>query len=83
MMDEQKVFNIGRRNYLSMRKILWKAGVMIHAEDVGGMASRTVRLDIASGRVLLRGAGNPEQDLVPAVLQGKEHQNGVQRFDRG
>lgn len=71
MMDQQGVFNIGKRNYLSMRKIFWKAGVLVHAEDVGGMASRTVRLEVASGRVLLRGAGEQEQDLRPAAIRGR------------
>jgi chemotaxis protein CheD len=71
MMDQQGVFNIGKRNYLSMRKILWKAGVLIHAEDIGGLVSRTVRLDVASGQVLMRGAGEREQELRPAALQGR------------
>jgi chemotaxis protein CheD len=64
MMDQQGVFNIGKRNYLAMRKIFWKAGVMVHAEDVGGLACRTIRLEVASGRVSLRGAGEREQDLL-------------------
>jgi chemotaxis protein CheD len=71
MMDQQGVFNIGKRNYLTMRKIFWKAGVMVQAEDVGGLASRTVRLEVASGRVLLRGAGERDQDLRPVALQGR------------
>jgi chemotaxis protein CheD len=71
MMDQQGVFNIGKRNHLAMRKIFWKAGVMVHAEDVGGLASRTVRLEVASGRVGLRGAGEEERDLRPASPQGR------------
>jgi len=66
MMDQQGVFNIGKRNCLTMRKIFWKAGVMVRAEDLGGLSSRTVRLEVASGRVSLREAGQPEQDLVAA-----------------
>ena len=66
MLDEQGVFNIGKRNYLAMRKIFWKAGVMMRAENVGGLASRTVRMEVASGRVLVREAGAPEKDLLPA-----------------
>lgn len=67
MMDQRGVFNIGKRNCLAMRKILWKAGMMVHAEDLGGLASRTVLLEVASGRVFLRGAGEPEQDLLAAA----------------
>jgi len=66
MMDAQGVFNIGKRNCLALRRILWKAGVMVHAEDLGGLVSRTMRLDVASGRVSLRGAGEREQDLLAA-----------------
>ena len=53
MMDPENVFDIGRRNYLAMRKILWKSGVMVHGEAVGGVRSRTVRLEIGSGKFLI------------------------------
>jgi chemotaxis protein CheD len=57
MMDPDNIFDIGRRNYLAMRKILWKAGVMVHGEAVGGARSRTVRLEIGSGKFLIQEAG--------------------------
>ena len=57
MMDQENIFDIGRRNYLAMRKILWKAGVMVHGEAVGGGRSRTVRLEIGSGKFWLQEAG--------------------------
>jgi chemotaxis protein CheD len=66
MMDQQGVFNIGRRNYLAMRKIFRKAGVLLWAEDVGGLASRRLRLEVGSGRVWLCGPGEPERDLLAA-----------------
>jgi chemotaxis protein CheD len=59
----EDVFKIGQRNYLAMRKILWKAGVLVQAEDVGGSISRTLRMEVGSGRVWLRGAGMPEVEL--------------------
>lgn len=58
IMDEAGVFNIGKRNCLAMRKIFWKAGVILRAEDVGGTGSRTVRLEVGTGRVLLNGTGD-------------------------
>ncbi|MBV9767161.1 MAG: chemotaxis protein CheD [Acidobacteriaceae bacterium] len=67
MMDSAGTFNIGKRNCLSMRKILWKAGVLVQAEHLGGVVSRTVRLEIRSGKVLLREAGQPEQELPRAA----------------
>jgi len=51
------VFNIGKRNCLAVRKILWKAGVMLQSENLGGTDSRTVRLDVATGKVSLSQGG--------------------------
>ena len=53
-MDTQSVFNIGQRNCVAMRKIFWKAGVIVHAEETGGKTARTMRFEMASGRVFLR-----------------------------
>jgi len=63
VMDDQGVFDIGKRNYLAMRKILWKAGVLVHGEAVGGTISRSVRLELATGRMWLKGTGEAEQEL--------------------
>jgi chemotaxis protein CheD len=46
-------FSIGKRNLMSLRKILWKAGVMLHHEEVGGTSPRTARLEIATGKILV------------------------------
>jgi chemotaxis protein CheD len=70
VMDEQGVFNIGKRNYLALRKILWKAGVLLHAEDVGGSASRTVGLEVGTGRFWLRGPGTPEKEVASPAQKG-------------
>ncbi|HTS27502.1 MAG TPA: chemotaxis protein CheD [Bryobacteraceae bacterium] len=63
LMDEAGVFNIGKRNYLAARKILWNAGVLVQNEAVGGSVSRTVRLDSSSGRMWLCTAGQPDEEL--------------------
>jgi chemotaxis protein CheD len=63
VLDGDGVFNIGRRNYLSMKKIFWKAGVMIHAEEVGGAVSRTLRMEIDSGRLLVQEAGAEAREI--------------------
>ncbi|MGC4053389.1 MAG: chemotaxis protein CheD [Paludibaculum sp.] len=65
VVNDNGVFNIGKRNYAALRKILWKAGVMVHAEDVGGSVSRTVRLEAGSGRMIIRASGEPERELRP------------------
>ncbi|MGA3042540.1 MAG: chemotaxis protein CheD [Bryobacteraceae bacterium] len=76
VMDREGIFNIGKRNYLALRKILWKAGVLVEAEDVGGSASRTVRLEVGSGRFWLRGSGSAERELAPSCSAPK----GVQQW---
>ena len=68
MMDQEKVFDIGRRNYLAMRKILWKSGVLVHGEAVGGGRSRTVRLEIGSGKFWLQ-EGGEVRELLAGVPQ--------------
>jgi len=58
VMDSQGTFQIGKRNYLAARKILWKAGILIASEAVGGEVSRTTRLEMSTGRMWVReGAG--------------------------
>ena len=61
MLDPNGTFNIGKRNHLAMRKIFWKAGVIIHKEAIGGTNSRTISIDVATGRVQLRTSGEAEQ----------------------
>lgn len=56
--DAEDSFQIGKRNVLALRKLLWKNGVMIHAEDTGGhQRSRTMSVSVASGAVSLRTNG--------------------------
>jgi chemotaxis protein CheD len=53
VLDSDNTFNIGKRNYLALRKILWKAGVMIHQEEVGGTLPRSVRMEVGTGRIVV------------------------------
>ena len=52
--DSGGVFNIGRRNYVMLRKLFWKNRVVIAAEDVGGAISRTVKFEVRTGRVVVK-----------------------------
>jgi chemotaxis protein CheD len=73
VMDDRGIFDIGRRNYLAARKMLWKAGVLIDAESVGGTNSRTVRLEVASGALWVRGPEGSERELSqtsPVLVSG-------------
>ena len=55
--DDQGIFAIGQRNYTALRKMFWKAGVLIAAEDVGGSRSRTARLHVGTGRCTVASQG--------------------------
>jgi chemotaxis protein CheD len=52
-----KGFDIGKQNYLAIRKIFWQMGMMIESEDIGGSWPRNVYIDINSGTVTVRGNG--------------------------
>lgn len=71
VLDNHGVFDIGRRNYIALRGILWKAGVLIHAEQVGGTSSRTIRMEVATGTMWLRRAGAAEQEFGPSLPRPK------------
>ena len=50
-------FLIGKRNYLMLKKVLWKQSLLVDAEDVGGQSPRTMYLEVGSGRVGLNFVG--------------------------
>lgn len=54
LLDDKGTFNIGKRNYIMLRKLFWKNGILIDAEQVGGSISRTLRLTVQTGRVTIR-----------------------------
>jgi chemotaxis protein CheD len=70
MMDEREVFKIGKRNQMAVRKALWKAGLMVYSEDLGGMAPRTVRLVLRTGTFWVNSAGK-NQELKPRLFVGQ------------
>jgi chemotaxis protein CheD len=59
--DEDQ-FQIGKRNLLMARQLFWKNGVLVHAQDVGGSAWRTMTLHIRSGTVVVR-SGRTDRQL--------------------
>ena len=56
-----KGFDIGKRNFLSLRKVLWQHGIMMNAHDVGGNNLRTLYLDIENGNVMVKCNGSEKQ----------------------
>ena len=68
--DPQGFFDIGKRNYLALRKSLWKAGILLASEAVGGNRSRTVFLEIGSGRFWQQDAGSVIDLTEPTLRKG-------------
>ena len=52
--EETDQFQIGKRNFIMLRKVLWKNNVLIKAHDVGENLSRTMWLDMTTGNVFLK-----------------------------
>jgi chemotaxis protein CheD len=65
VLDDNGLFNIGTKNHASTRNALTKAGVFVRAEAIGGTVWRTVWLEMATGRFLVRESGGLPQQLVP------------------
>ena len=63
VMDAENVFNIGKRNLLSVRKHLWKNRLSPGSEDVGGEISRTMSIDVDTGKVTLYSPSKGEWTL--------------------
>lgn len=53
------LFKIGERNVAALRAVLGKHELTIAAEDVGGHLSRAMRLEIGTGRLIVK-SGNQE-----------------------
>lgn len=61
--------DIGRRNELAARAALAAAGLTVRAAETGGVRGRTVRVEVASGTVSVKGAGTPAVEIFPVRAQ--------------
>ncbi len=53
ILDPAGKFNIGKRNVLAIKKLLWRYHLGALAEDVGQSHSRTVTLNVKDGEVTI------------------------------
>jgi chemotaxis protein CheD len=51
---ETDMFQIGRRNFIMIRKMLWDTGMMLQSHDIGGTESRTVSLVVGNGEMRVK-----------------------------
>lgn len=62
-MDKKDIFNIGKRNILTIKKILWKYGLVPRSEDIGGTISRTIWIENGSGKLFISSPGRGQWEI--------------------
>ncbi len=60
ILDQKGFFNIGKRNYMALKKMFFKNNVIINKQDIGGNVNRTVRIEIATGDIYVKTSGSKE-----------------------
>jgi chemotaxis protein CheD len=61
ILDAENRFNIGKRNVLAVRKILWNMKLGILSEDVEGHISRTLIAEVGTGKVKVSNKGKTRE----------------------
>lgn len=57
LLDPSNLFNIGTRNFQALTELLARNGFTLKARDVGGPASRTMKMDLGTGTVTIKSPG--------------------------
>ena len=65
MLSGAGYFEIGKRNHQALRRILWKKGLLLRGEAVGGNQSRSVRLEVGTGKFWIQESGEQRRLLQP------------------
>ncbi len=73
--DEENV-SLGKHNILAARRLLWREGVLLKGEEIGGASPRSVWLEAASGRLIVRTKFRVQQPIVN-VGPGSDRENQV------
>jgi chemotaxis protein CheD len=60
VLDDAAMFEIGKRNQSALHRVIGQHGLSLAAEVMGGDVSRTVRFEVGSGRLWIRGPGAEE-----------------------
>ena len=53
----QAAASVGKRNLLAVRSLLWRNGVLVQKEAVGGNEPRTVSMDVSDGSLQISSGG--------------------------
>ncbi len=57
ILDRNGLFNVGKRNYMVLRKLLWKNDILLNSEDIGGSKPRTMYLVMSDGSTIINSCG--------------------------
>lgn len=63
ILDDSNFFNIGKRNYMALRKIFWANNILIRAEEIGGSVNRTLSLELSTGKVIVKTSGDGVREV--------------------
>ncbi|MCK5164788.1 MAG: chemotaxis protein CheD [Desulfobacula sp.] len=63
ILDQKGFFNIGKQNYMALKKMFFKNNVLINKQNVGGNVNRTIRLEIATGDIYIKTSGSVEEKV--------------------
>lgn len=63
LMDSAGIFNIGTRNYEVSKRLFAKNGIKPVKEDIGGSVNRTISIELATAKILLKVSGKGEFEL--------------------
>ena len=61
--DASNIFNVGKRNGMAIKKILWDLKISPRAEDIGKNFSRTVTVRVDDGKVIVNSPGRGEWNV--------------------
>ncbi len=57
ILDQNGLFNIGKRNHTVLRKMFWKNNIIVDFEEVGGTVNRTLKLEVKTGEAIMKISG--------------------------
>lgn len=61
LLNSKETFNIGHRNYIALRKLLWEHRIEVVAEETGGSVARTLYFHMRSGKTIIRSRGEERE----------------------
>ena len=63
ILDPNQLFEVGKRNVLAVKKVLWKYCLGAISEELGKDISRTVTIDLANGEVTISTPGRGDRKI--------------------